>query len=106
VLDEQVFENKMLKAYIRDWPEPDALAAWFAGLLHPATAALNRHPNHGARRSKGTIGGDGVGQVVKLAVHCDKRTLLSVTHSTFDVLHVARVPNCRRMACVSRFRRD
>jgi len=27
VLDEQVFENKMLKAYIRDWPAPDALAA-------------------------------------------------------------------------------
>jgi CBS domain-containing protein len=27
VLDEQGFENKMLKAYIRDWPEPDAPAA-------------------------------------------------------------------------------
>jgi CBS domain-containing protein len=23
VLEEQSFENKMLKAYIRDWPEPE-----------------------------------------------------------------------------------
>jgi CBS domain-containing protein len=27
VLDEQGFENKMLKAYIRDWPEPETPAA-------------------------------------------------------------------------------
>ncbi|MFN7570542.1 MAG: CBS domain-containing protein [Betaproteobacteria bacterium] len=27
VLEEQGFENKMLKAYIRDWPEPESPAA-------------------------------------------------------------------------------